>query len=395
MAQATIAAASALATGTLSSHLNRPNAASDSRLLSNLIKSERNYISNLQSSVSSAHSASSALTAWGTSEAPEVEDISSQIARLLSACAEIQDTYVTAVQGYRRALKDIADAEVSIRSIVRDRDILVSRLIKASNKIAKNPNKYTPERGAEKVANARKELQVCEDVLANEEAGLVDLKRRAIKQGLSMRMRALGDAGVAMAETAQEAILLLDAFDKNDTDQMTDNSTNNALANNQDQDSHQGHGNDGQVSSKNKMVTMNPKVETRTFQSSESSLQTLDHTESPTIPAPHQLSADVSAQRSFIPLASEGQTTTAPPLPAKEEKKGLASMAQRKWQGIRQREFGPPLSVSMPPVPTARRLQENKEDQADVHDSSSEEDNRKAVSKQYNLDTDSSDDDST
>lgn len=224
MAQATIAAATALATGTLTSHLNRPHAASDSRLLSNLIKAERNHISDLRSTVSSALAASSALSAWGTSEAPDINDTSTGLATLLSACSDVQSTHIAAIETYRAALKAVVDRETSMRSIVRDRDILVSRLIKASNKNASETSKKSPEERAEKVETAQRELQACEEVLASEEAALVGVKRRTFKEALTMRMKTMGDAGAAMVDAAQEAILLLDAFDSN-AYQMPDNGT--------------------------------------------------------------------------------------------------------------------------------------------------------------------------
>lgn len=188
-------------------------APSDSRLLSNLIKAERNYITHLRSSVNAAHGASSSLSAWGTSEAPDVADASGRLANLLSACADVQSTHVAAIEGYRAALKDVADREASIRTVFRDRDILVSRLIKASQKSASASSKKSPEERAEKVAKAQRELAACEEVLTIEEAALVGVKRRTFKEALTMRMKTMGDAGAAMVDAAKEAIILLDQFD--------------------------------------------------------------------------------------------------------------------------------------------------------------------------------------
>lgn len=188
-------------------------APSDSRLLSNLIKAERNYITHLRASVNAAHGASSSLSAWGTSEAPDVADASARLANLLSACTDVQSTHVAAIEGYRAALKDVADREASIRTVFRDRDILVGRLIKASQKSANASSKKSPEERAEKVAKAQRELAACEEVLTVEEAALVGVKRRTFKEALTMRMKTMGDAGAAMVDAAKEAILLLDQFD--------------------------------------------------------------------------------------------------------------------------------------------------------------------------------------
>jgi hypothetical protein len=188
-------------------------APSDSRLLTNLIKAERTYINHLRSSVSAAHAASAALSAWGTSEAPDVADASAHLGNLLAASAEVQSTHVSAIEGYRAALKDVADREASIRTVVRDRDILVGRLVKASQKSASSSSKKTPEERADKVAKAQRELLACEEVLLTEEAALVGVKRRTFKEALTMRMKTMGDAGAAMVDAAKEAILLLNDFD--------------------------------------------------------------------------------------------------------------------------------------------------------------------------------------
>ncbi|MCO5614008.1 hypothetical protein L7F22_068288 [Adiantum nelumboides] len=168
-----------------------------------------------------ANAAAAAAHSWckfificlGTSEAPDVADASGRLANLLSACADVQSTHVAAIEGYRAALKDVADREASIRTVFRDRDILVSRLIKASQKSASASSKKSPEERAEKVAKAQRELAACEEVLTVEEAALVGVKRRTFKEALTMRMKTMGDAGAAMVDAAKEAILLLDQFD--------------------------------------------------------------------------------------------------------------------------------------------------------------------------------------
>ncbi|PWN30911.1 hypothetical protein BDZ90DRAFT_229902 [Jaminaea rosea] len=194
-------AASALLPNSISSALTRPHATTDSRLLQNLIKTEKSYTNHLSSTVTSSRAAAAALKAWGTSEARDVAQTSSLISDLLSEVADAQNNHLEAIRGYREALKDIADREASIRTIVRDRDILVSRLIKASKKNGD-------------VAHAQRELTACEEVLEAEERALIGVKRRTFKEALSMRMKMMGDAGSRMIESAKEAILLLDDFDQ-------------------------------------------------------------------------------------------------------------------------------------------------------------------------------------
>ncbi|PWN49726.1 hypothetical protein IE53DRAFT_369519 [Violaceomyces palustris] len=197
------------------SNLSRPHP-TDSRLLQNLIKGEKTYVEHLASSTGAALAASSALTAWGTSEAPDIAAASQALSELLDSVAEAQRTHVQAIEGYRSALKDVLDREQSIRSVVRDRDILVGRLVKASKKkIGKKDlaNGIGAEEKTERVQAAQRELHACEQVLASEEAALVGVKRRTFKEALTMRMKTMGDAGAAMVDAAKEAILLLDEFD--------------------------------------------------------------------------------------------------------------------------------------------------------------------------------------
>ncbi|KDN40536.1 hypothetical protein K437DRAFT_188888, partial [Tilletiaria anomala UBC 951] len=197
---------SLLSSSVRSSHI------ADSRLLSNLIRSEKDHVSHLSSVVAVSHAAASALAAWGTSEVSDVAATSEELSRLLHEIAEAQRTHVQAIEGCRAALKDVLDREASIRDVVRDRDILINRLIKASKKKVKDGREDTR---AEKVHDAQRELQACEQILASEEAALIGVKRRTFKEALTMRMKTMGDVGNAMVEAAQEAILLLDEFDSN------------------------------------------------------------------------------------------------------------------------------------------------------------------------------------
>ncbi|CBQ73990.1 conserved hypothetical protein [Sporisorium reilianum SRZ2] len=202
-----------LAPQAIHSNLSRPHP-TDSRLLQNLIKGEKSYIDNLAASSVSGYAAASALAAWGTSEAPDISKAAQTLSEILASVADAQRTHVQALEGYRSALKDVLDREQSIRSVVRDRDILVGRLIKASKKkVSKKDSGLSQDEKMEKVNAAQRELHACEQVLASEEAALVGVKRRTFKEALTMRMKTMGDAGAATVEAAKEAILLLDEFD--------------------------------------------------------------------------------------------------------------------------------------------------------------------------------------
>jgi hypothetical protein len=447
MAHATMAAASALASGNFTSHLSRPHAAGDSRLLTNLIKSERSYINNLHASVMSAHAAASALSAWGTSEAPDVTECSARLADLLSASADVQNTHVSAIEGYRAALKDVSDREASIRAVVRDRDILVGRLIKASNKSistsGKN-SKKSPEEKAEKVHIAQRELHACENILTQEEAALVGVKRRTFKEALTMRMKTMGDAGAAMVDAAKEAILLLDQFDSNDYqrpqtphyDEYGNIAQEDVYSDPQQQQypqqypqqyaqpypqqySQQSQAQEepnGERSALNhpnfdvSSVTPSqsasqiyqpqfanrnsaaynapfrgigehegegPRQSNRQMQRQQGEDSDSDDEEdwkrsfaqdSTTphqgMPAPHQISVDAGAHRSFMPYVVPAPPPPTPKAPKEADRQSNAPSRAPSVQSKRKsktaeryEQFGPPTTVAMPPIPTARRLQ--------------------------------------
>ncbi|KAK0554067.1 hypothetical protein OC845_000881 [Tilletia horrida] len=188
---------------------------SDSRLLNSLYKAEKAYADHQAAAVAAALAASSALSSWGTSEPVDIATAAAEIADGLAQVANAQRVHVQAIEGYRTALKDVLDREQSIRSIVRDRDILVKRLIKADQKRAKavGADPIKENERYQKHLFAQRELAACEDALQAEENALIGVKRRTFKEALTMRMKTMGDAGAAMVDAAKDAILLLDSFD--------------------------------------------------------------------------------------------------------------------------------------------------------------------------------------
>lgn len=203
--------------------------AADSRLLANLIRAEKDSMGALAQATSALHTAASALAAWGAAEGSggvgataDMASTSAAVAGLLHAVADSERTHVAAIDGYRAALKDVLAREDSIRDVLRDRDILVGRLIKASKKRVKD-NRIDAQ--AEKINEAQRELRACETVLAAEQAALVGVKRRTFKEALTMRAKTMGDVGNSMVEAAQEAILLLDGFDSQRSNFYDDAST--------------------------------------------------------------------------------------------------------------------------------------------------------------------------
>lgn len=154
--------------------------------------------------------------------------MSQRITQLLAACSDSQRSYLASLSAYRTSLKDVLEREANLRIVVRDREILVGRLIKLGNK---KPGDSAFESHANKLDEAQRELAACEGqcrsslqvireeteissesfagFLQNEESALSGVKRRIFREALSMRMRSMGELGKVMEQSANEATELL------------------------------------------------------------------------------------------------------------------------------------------------------------------------------------------
>lgn len=113
---------------------------------------------------------------------------------------------------------------MAIKTVVRDREILVGRLIKLGNK---KPADSALDSHQQKLEDAQRELTACEGAwwlrwtclrelttdtaayLQDEEAALTGVKRRTFREALAMRMKSMGELGKVMEDSAREAIELL------------------------------------------------------------------------------------------------------------------------------------------------------------------------------------------
>lgn len=90
---------------------------------------------------------------------PLAQDISIRISQLLSACSDSQRSYTHALSAYRTSLQQLLDRETALKTIVRDREILVNRMIKLNNK---KPAESALEAHQGKIEEAQRELTACE-----------------------------------------------------------------------------------------------------------------------------------------------------------------------------------------------------------------------------------------
>lgn len=151
--------------------------------------------------------------------------------------------YLHALSAYRGSLKDILARETALRTVVRDREILVNRLIKVGNKKPKEGHEREHEL---KLEDAQRELQACESgllfralvecdmdslrltlfggirshaaFLQEEEAALAHVKRLSFRESLNNRMKEMGHLARVMEDSAAEAVAILDSLHGPDGD---------------------------------------------------------------------------------------------------------------------------------------------------------------------------------
>ncbi|KAF9044708.1 hypothetical protein BDZ89DRAFT_157939 [Hymenopellis radicata] len=205
------------------------------RLLANLLSHEKDYAKALGGVVDASGAACTALLLyqpWLNDPRPsngEEPPGNSVIHSLAVADAGLR-TYTAAVETYVEGLKELRDLEDGVRNLVRDREILVTRVLKTSNKSsnrdsifsAPSPSHSTVSLDSysgktysafggktSKLAHWQSELHGCESQLAAAQREL-ELKRiSAVRDGLRLRATAMVECGARWTE-AGRAILQLE-----------------------------------------------------------------------------------------------------------------------------------------------------------------------------------------
>ncbi|KAK7452719.1 hypothetical protein VKT23_012120 [Stygiomarasmius scandens] len=204
---------------------------SDSRLLNNLISHEKDYSKSLSSLLSSSHASYTSLTAYAASSPPPASQVILAVAGTLLHADEAFRAYARAVDEWRAKLQELKDLEDEVGNVMRDREILVTRLLKASSKAA---SKHQPSSSSgsydttpmtpaststlslssttssnTKLQAAQAELQACEAHLAMKEQELERTRTSAVREGLRVRFRALAECGARWVEVGKEVEVVL------------------------------------------------------------------------------------------------------------------------------------------------------------------------------------------
>ncbi|KAI9463128.1 hypothetical protein HD554DRAFT_1415348 [Boletus coccyginus] len=214
--------------------------APDSRLLTNLITHEKEYARHFAALFPLSHAALSSLSAYAAASPahpiPPVIDV-------LASADDALQRYAHALDTWRDQLVALKGLEDDLAAVLRDRDILVTRLIKASKftreahrssrlgapltglgsaSLSSLPSTNTttttsagPASTNAKLAQAQAELQACEAHLVAKEREL-DARRISIaRDGLGARCRALIDCGWVWGEVGKQGLKALQALSTN------------------------------------------------------------------------------------------------------------------------------------------------------------------------------------
>ncbi|CAK5277940.1 unnamed protein product [Mycena citricolor] len=187
----------------------------DSRLLSNLLSQEKEYAKHLTTLLDHSNASLASVTAYAAASSPASAHLILAVSAQLASADEALRHYAVAVGRWQEYLKNLKGLEDEVGNIMRDREILVTRLIKAS-KLSPHPSLSSsslvlsasqshtslPSVNS-KLAAAQTELQACEAHLASKEAEL-DVHRAAlVREGLADRCRALAECGQQWSEAGR------------------------------------------------------------------------------------------------------------------------------------------------------------------------------------------------
>ncbi|KAF8748752.1 hypothetical protein RHS01_10588 [Rhizoctonia solani] len=104
----------------------------DNRLLTNLIKCEKEHHSALLALLVRSHTSLAALSAYASTASPPVAQALRGCIQAFAAADEGLRGYAVALEGWKEELKEVKRVEDELKAVVKDKDILVNRLIKAS-----------------------------------------------------------------------------------------------------------------------------------------------------------------------------------------------------------------------------------------------------------------------
>ncbi|KAF9236133.1 hypothetical protein BU15DRAFT_25337, partial [Melanogaster broomeanus] len=220
--------------------------APDSRLLNNLIAHEKEYTKHFAALFPISHTALASLSAYAAASPSTNPYHSSEAATspaqavaaivdVLAAADDALQKYNQAVEAWREQLVSLKELEDDVNAVLRDREILITRLLKASKSSKSSrdarssllmnsgpgsasfsslPSTNSTAAGStnSKLGQAQAELQACEAHLSAKEQELEARRITVARDGLGARCRALIDCGWVWGEMGKEGVRTLQAL---------------------------------------------------------------------------------------------------------------------------------------------------------------------------------------
>ncbi|KIO32347.1 hypothetical protein M407DRAFT_4539 [Tulasnella calospora MUT 4182] len=183
----------------------------DTRLLENLVKCEKEYQTALANVLGLSHSSVAALAAYGAALSPTNSRAAVGVAQTLSDADDALRSYADSIDDWREKLGEIRKLDAEIEVASRDREILITRLIKVSKQKPKgSSNAVATSSSGTKLAIAQSELQACEAHLATKQQELEELIRSALLDGLEKRCKAMTECGTIWSQKGREGLVALE-----------------------------------------------------------------------------------------------------------------------------------------------------------------------------------------
>ncbi|OCH90387.1 hypothetical protein OBBRIDRAFT_825978 [Obba rivulosa] len=204
----------------------------DSRLLSNLLTHEKEYSKALAALLSASTASLASFAAYAAASPPPVSTVIVAVAGAFAGADDALRQYAGAVDAWREQLTRLKEMEDEVGNVLRDREILVTRLIKASKKPPSgslplrtpSPSPSTSSLPSSlshgklevplgsKLSVAQAELQACETHLATKERELDGMRVSTVRTGLQARCSALASCGKAWEGVGAEGMQVLGEF---------------------------------------------------------------------------------------------------------------------------------------------------------------------------------------
>ncbi|KAF7340852.1 hypothetical protein MSAN_02114700 [Mycena sanguinolenta] len=179
---------------------------------------KKEYAKHLATLLDHSNASIASVTAYAAASSPTSAHLILAVAGSLAAADDALRHYAVAVDRWRDYLRGLKALEDEVGNIMRDREILVTRLIKASKPIIhSNSSSSLPISPAQsqssltstnaKLAAAQTELQACEAHLAAKEAALSTHRAALVSQGLAERCHALAECGQRWSEAGRAGVV--------------------------------------------------------------------------------------------------------------------------------------------------------------------------------------------